>query len=42
MAESSWIEWKGEYYYVGNDGVMLTDTITPDGYRVDAAGVWVK
>lgn len=42
MAKSSWIEWKGEYYYVGKDGKMLTNTITPDGYRVDHNGVWVK
>ena len=42
MATSSWIEWKGEYYYVGADGKMLTNTTTPDGYRVDANGVWVR
>ena len=42
MAISSWIEWKGEYYYVGADGKMLTNTTTPDGYRVDANGVWIR
>ncbi len=42
MAISSWIEWKGEYYYVGADGKMLTSTTTPDGYRVDANGKWIR
>lgn len=42
MAKSSWIEWKGEYYYVGKDGKMLTSTTTPDGYRVDRDGKWIR
>ena len=42
MAKSSWIEWKGEYYYVGTDGKMLTNTTTPDGYRVDHNGKWLR
>jgi D-alanyl-D-alanine carboxypeptidase len=42
MKQSAWVEWKGEYYYVGTDGVMLTSTTTPDGYKVDASGKWVK
>ena len=42
MAKSSWIEWKGEYYYVGKDGKMLTNTTTPDGYRVDRDGKWIR
>ena len=42
MAVSRWVFWKGSWYYCGADGVMLTDTITPDGYYVDANGVWVK
>ena len=41
MAKSAWIEWKGEYYYVASDGVMLTDAYTPDGYYVNKDGVWV-
>jgi len=32
----------GLWYYMGADGYMLTNTTTPDGYRVDAGGVWVK
>ncbi len=42
MAKSSWIEWKGEFYYVGKDGKMLTSTTTPDGYRVDRDGKWIR
>ena len=33
------ISWVGDYY-LGNDGVMLVDTVTPDGYRVDRHGKW--
>ena len=32
--------WIGEYY-VGSDGVMLTGTVTPDGYFVDSSGKWL-
>lgn len=39
----SWIESlteQGAYYYVGADGVMLINCRTPDGYNVDANGLW--
>ncbi len=42
MAKSAWIEWKGEYYYVGSSGAMLVNTATPDGYRVDGDGKWIR
>ncbi len=32
----------GLWYYMGSDGYMLTNTTTPDGYKVNASGVWVK
>lgn len=32
----------GLYYYMGVDGYMLTNTTTPDGYYVNADGVWVQ
>lgn len=32
--------WIGDYY-LGTDGGMLTNTMTPDGYQVDASGKWV-
>ena len=41
MVKSAWVLWKEKWYYCGADGVMLTDTVTPDGYRVDENGVWV-
>ena len=42
MYYSKWCLWKNKYYYLGADGAMLTDCITPDGYRVDKDGVWIK
>lgn len=32
----------GLWYYMGEDGYMKTNTITPDGYFVNADGVWVQ
>ena len=32
----------GLWYYMGADGYMLTSTTTPDGYTVNADGVWVQ
>ncbi len=29
------------YYCFGQDSYMLADTITPDGYKVDASGAWI-
>ena len=37
--ESCWIDDK---YYVDENGVMLTNTTTPDGYQVDKNGVKIK
>ncbi len=37
MAESKWIG----NYYVGANGAMYVDTVTPDGYRVGADGAWI-
>lgn len=43
MATNQWIYGKDKkWYYVGSDGAMLANTRTPDGYYVDANGVWVK
>lgn len=33
--------WEGNYY-LGNDGAMLVNTKTPDGYKVGADGAWLK
>ncbi len=35
-----WTKINGNYYYFNNNGVLLKDTITPDGFRVDATGMW--
>lgn len=32
----------GLYYYLGADGYMLVNTITPDGYQVGADGAWIQ
>ena len=43
MKKSAWIEGlDGSWYYVDSDGRMLTDTTTPDGYKVDKNGVYIQ
>ena len=42
MATNRWVQTGGLWYYVGSDGAMLTNTTTPDGYYVNADGVWVS
>lgn len=40
---NSWISSLAEesaYYYVDGNGVMLTNSQTPDGYWVDGNGIW--
>ena len=38
-----WVQYKSDWYYLDKaDGHMLADTTTPDGYKVDANGKWVK
>ena len=37
-----WRMINGDWYYFGLDGVMLINTITPDGYLVGADGKWIK
>ena len=32
----------GKYYYFNPAGYMLANTVTPDGYYVDASGAWVQ
>lgn len=45
-AKNSWVwdDWNNdgfqECYYFGNDGYMLSNTVTPDGYFVDPSGAW--
>jgi len=42
MATNKWIKWYNKWYYVGADGAMYANRKTPDGYYVNASGVWVK
>ena len=44
MAKNQWeqVEQTGRWCYLGADGVMLTNTTTPDGFKVDASGAWVQ
>lgn len=37
---TGWIKDNGHDYYLDENGNMLADTITPDGYYVDASGAW--
>ncbi len=39
----SWVQDEnGDYRYYEEDGTMLTNTVTPDGYYVDDTGVWIQ
>ena len=43
MFTSTWIARDSKldaWYYVNEDGLMLTNTTTPDGFYVDAEGIW--
>ena len=42
LAKSRWIETGGKWYYVDGNGSLFTNGTTPDGYRVDADGVWIQ
>lgn len=40
--QNNWVKTNGKYYYCGPNGEMWTNRKTPDGYWVNANGVWVK
>lgn len=40
MAKNYWVKTNEQWFYLGSDGVMLTNTTTPDGYWVNEHGVW--
>lgn len=42
MAKNCWVEDRGDWFYLGADGVLLQNTTTPDGYPVDANGIWIQ
>ena len=37
-----WAQIDGNYYYFDGNGILMTNTTTPDGYVVDASGKWMK
>ncbi len=38
--QTGWVEVSGKWYYFDKSGALLTNTITPDGYYVNANGEW--
>ena len=42
MYRNAWINYQGSSYYVGADGAMWYNATTPDGYRVDGNGKWIR
>ena len=32
----------GKWYYLTEGGAMAANTVTPDGYKVDASGAWIQ
>lgn len=39
---TGWKQIKDSWYFFGEDGTLYENTMTPDGYYVDANGVWKK
>ena len=39
--QDGWVKVDGKWYYLSENGAMLADTVTPDGYHVDASGAWI-
>jgi hypothetical protein len=43
IMQTGWLkDTDGKYYYLQTDGSMATNITTPDGYKVDAQGVWIQ
>ena len=40
--QTGWIEVDGKWYYCDASGAMLSNTTTPDGYKVGPDGAWIK
>ena len=39
---NTWKEINGKQYYFGSNGYMLSNTTTPDGYKVGVDGAWIQ
>lgn len=42
FAANTWEQINGAWYYFNENGIMLENGITPDGYTVGADGAWVE
>lgn len=42
MRKNCWMEENGKWYYFSEDGKMLKDAMTPDGYYVNGEGIWFE
>ena len=42
LAKTRWVETNGMWYYVDDNGSLFTGGTTPDGFKVDENGVWVR
>lgn len=40
--KTGWLVWKDQSYYLDENGVMLADTVTPDGRQVGADGILIQ
>lgn len=40
--KTGWYKIKNEWYYFAENGELLTDTTTPDGYCVDSSGRFIQ
>lgn len=42
IMQTGWIKYRDLWYYCGADGAMLKNTTTPDGFKLNADGVWIE
>lgn len=42
VRKTGWIDWNKSRYYCDENGKLLTDQVTPDGYRVGADGAVIR
>lgn len=40
--KTGWVQDGTKWYYLNQDGKMAVNTTTPDGYKIDRSGAWVK
>lgn len=42
MVSNAWVKDNGTWYFLKFSGAMAVSEMTPDGYKVNASGAWVK